>query len=289
MKKWTLLLLLALPAPLLADQVTLISGEVLEGEILSEDARELVFETARTRSRTHRIVHHLAHNVVRSVSRQNPRPEIMPELAEGSFAGDGVAKAEPIYDMQALKDALAEKDLLDRGQYDEAIGKYKIIAERVYAATRVETNLSEKAQLLTLQQNSYDLWIVAIEGKVDALEEKEERLEEVVENELELAEDELEALRDRLEDRTRDTSRPTIRLGSGRTATAVATPAEKALVARHDAAKRKMMQFGAWKKANGDVIKAAEAEAALLEEKSKQIKGELTLINREIRDQERGR
>ena len=287
MKTWILFLSFALPLPLFADQIVLLSGEKFEGEILSEDTREVVFETARTRSRSHRVVHHFQHEIIRSMQRTNPRPEILPEVEAGSLAARAQSDFEDVaYDLQELKDTLQQDDAIDQGRYDDAISKYKLVSDQSYEATKVETNLTRKVEFITLNQNAFELWIVAIEGKVEAMEEKEERLEDALDNELDLAEEQLDALRDRIEEQQRN-SRSKIRLGSNRTTTTTVTPAEKALIARVDRAKSRMTQFDNWRRANGDQIKGLEAEAAVLKEKSGQLKTDLSAAKRQLKEQER--
>ena len=275
---------------LFADRVTLISGEQLEGEILTEDARELVFETARTRSRSHRIVHHLSHDVISKVTRGNPRPEIMDELATGGFTDASAEEVEPVYDLLALKDALQKRSFLDEGEYDQAADQYKKVSEYAYNATKAETNLTAKSELLTIQQNAYELWIVALDGKVDALKEREKNIEESVENAVDIAQTNLEMYQDRIADQERSSNRnsgKTIRLGSNRTAEKPLTPTEKALVAHLDRAKQRMAQFDGWRRTNGEAISGLEAESDLLDEKSRQVKNEIAQVKRDLRTQER--
>lgn len=280
------LLIITTTLPLCADRVTLVSGEVLEGEILTENSKELIFETARTRSRTYRIVHHLSHEVVKSVNRTNPKPQILPELTPGSFTQKVQSDFALVeYNAQEMKDTLQQDTLIDQGQFDEAINKYQMVAEQSYEAFKAETNVVEKGTFLTIQQNAYQLWIVAIEGKVDTLKEKEKRLEDTLDNELEAAEDQLEALRDRVAQQNR--SSRTVRLGSGRTTATAASPAEQALLARVKRAQSRLSQFDTWKQQNGAQIKSLEAEAAVIDEKSDQTRDELKVIQREIRDLER--
>ena len=141
-------------------------------------------------------------------------------------------------------------------------------------------------ELLTIQQNAYDLWVVALEGQIEAMEEREERAEDAVKNALEQAEDQLEALREQLDDDDRDRGR-VVRLGSNRTPDQNASPAEKALLARVRQAQQRMSQFDAWKRSNGDKMKNLEAEAELTKEKSNQVKRNVSNAKQELKDEQR--
>ncbi|MFP6905447.1 MAG: hypothetical protein VCG02_09540 [Verrucomicrobiota bacterium] len=295
--KWCLILFLAFASVAWTDTLELISGEVLEGEMLSENARELEFEISRTRSRSYRNVLIVSHDVIKKISRTTPKPQILPEITEDSrLSNDTPKEVKATYSLAKLQDLLRQnKSLMEDGKYDESIALYKSVVDEAYEASKVETNLLARMELATVEESGYKYWIVALEGKGDSLEEKERRLEVIIEGEVDIAEDNLAKHRNQTkhQNQTRTnssgSSRPVVRLGTGRTRSTVTNggPVETRLKLRYEQALNRKRQFDAWAKNNAEDVKNLEAEAALLKEKAKQLSKELYTLKRQARELER--
>jgi hypothetical protein len=289
--KWYLIIFLAFAPVAWTDTLELISGEVLEGEMLSENARELEFEISRTRSRSFRNVLIVSHDLIKKISRTTPKPQILPEITEDSrLRSDTPKEVKATYSRAKLKDLLRQnKSLMEDGKYDESIALYKTVVDEAYEASKVETNLLARMELATVEESGYKYWIVALEGKGDSLEEKERRLETIIEGEVDIAEDNLAKHRNQTRTNSRGSGRSVVKLGTGRTRSTVTSegPAETRLKLRYEQVLNRKSQFDAWAKANAEEVKNLEAEAALLKEKAKQLSGELSTLKRQARELER--
>jgi hypothetical protein len=289
--KWYLILCLTVGSVVWADTLELISGEVLEGEILTENARELEFEISRTRSRSFRNVLIVSHDLVKRLSRSTPKPKILAEITESTrLNNEPPQEVDVTYSLEKLKDLLRMNEgLMENGQYDDAIALYKSVVDDAYEASKVESNLVARMELTEVQERGYKFWIVALDGKQDSMKEKERRLETIVENEVDVAEDNLDKARDLARQNSRSNDRTVVKLGSGRTRSPVATggQSDKTLQLIYDQAVAKKSQFDAWAKTNAAEIKNLEAEAALLKEKNKQISRELYTLKRQVKDHEK--
>ena len=289
--KWCLILFLAFASVAWTDTLELISGEVLEGEMLSENARELEFEISRTRSRSYRNVLIVSHDVVKKISRTTPKPQILPEITEDSrLSKDAPKEVKATYSLARLQDLLRQnKSLMEEGKYDESIALYKSVVDEAYEASKVETNLLARMELATVEESGYKYWIVALEGKGDSLEEKERRLEVIIEGQVDIAEDNLSKHRNQGRTSGSGSGRSVVKLGTGRTRSNVSSggPAETRLKLRYEQALNRKSQFDAWAKANAEEVKNLEAEATLLKEKAKQLSKELYTLKRQARELER--
>lgn len=171
-----LLAILALPATLAADTVTLKSGAVLTGEIVKEDAYELTLKVSRTADGGIQTLKVIEQTRVDRLQRDTPAVAIEPEPGATATLSPPAEDAAPPPSLEAWRETIRRADALTaEGRYDEAATRFRRVMEQAEhadaasatnhasAATRVET--------LQLREEAGRHLVIALRGKLDFKEE----------------------------------------------------------------------------------------------------------------------
>lgn len=257
-----------------ADRVILVDGQVFEGRILSETKYEVEIETARNEARTLRTVQIINREAVTSLSRGGEAVAVLPDVPLQQV--DPAESEADVFDITAAHNRLeSSTGLLAAGKYDEALDRFKRIANDSRLVEQSRMHTAEARPALELRIRSYKLWITAVKGKREYLEAQSEEKEEEVDLRVDRAKERLREYQKKqryIEDEKSNTS---LRSKQRRT-----VDPEVTLIGQVDRARKSLAEFESWHRKNALTIQNLESEYDLLREQLKQIESELKALRK---------
>lgn len=252
-----------------ADRVVLTSGQIFEGRILSETEYEVEIQVGRSEDGGIRMIHVIDRELVQSMSRgavRVPVREVTGNFASPEPSEPADPKPPPV-DTSSVESYLEQgSGMLREGNYDEAIERYRVIANHPKLTAMSRQGGEEARRALELRRRALRLMITAVEGKAEYLEERGDQAEEAVDTRLRQAE---EALRDAEREADSNESGDYVAMRSRqRTRGQTGLDAYRTQV---EEARERVQAYRTWARRNALEIRNLEAEQELLEEQEDQL------------------